>query len=305
MESKNSKNSILIAEDDKVSLQALVQILREDYTIYTTINGKETLELTKKHSPDVILLDILMPDMDGLTIISELKRDETTNNIPVIFVTGLGEPADEEKGLALGAADYIIKPFNPPIVKLRVQNQIQILKQMETIRRLSTTDQLTGVSNRRNFDLRLDVEIEHAKRDKTPLSLIILDIDNFKMYNDTYGHLQGDLVLQTVANITEMSLRRSLDLLARWGGEEFVILLSDTDSAGAEAVAESIREKIEKASVPCHNGEKTKITVSVGVNTLIPTQDETSRELFNGADKALYEAKAAGKNRVCKFEKSA
>ena len=298
MDQNNNKNSVLVVDDEKQNLETLTKILSPDYIVYAVKNGNDVLKIARKYLPDVILLDIVMPDMDGFDVFTKIKADELLRHIPIIFVTALGRPEDEEKGLAMGAVDYVIKPYNPAAVKLRVRNQIQIMNQIETIKQLSTIDPLTRISNRRSFDFRICLEFDRARREKSPLSLIILDIDNFKKYNDTYGHLQGDAVLQAVAKIMEQSLRRSLDFVARWGGEEFAAILPDTDSKGAVLVAENVRTSIEKAAIPCHKGKETKVTVSIGVHTCIPTQSCKSKELFNGADKALYKAKKTGRNRV-------
>jgi len=298
MRPDNSKNSVLVVDDEKQNLETLTRILSPDYTVYTVKNGQDALKIAKRHLPDVILLDILMPDMDGFEVFKIIKDDEQVSNIPIIFVTALGNPEDEEKGLAMGAVDYVVKPYNPASVKLRVHHQIQIINQIETIKQLSTIDPLTRIPNRRSFDYRLCLEYDRSKRDKTPLSLLMLDIDNFKKFNDTYGHLQGDAVLQVVAKTIEQALRRSLDFVARWGGEEFVAILPDTDTKGAYNVAENIRKNIEKAAVPCHKGKETKVTVSIGLNTCIPMQNSSAKDFFNGADKALYKAKKTGKNKV-------
>ncbi|MDR2964349.1 MAG: diguanylate cyclase [Treponema sp.] len=292
------KNSILIVDDEKQNLETLVMILSPEYNVYAVKNGQDAYKVAKKQLPDVILLDILMPNMNGFEVFEKIKSDTQLSNIPIIFITALGRQEDEEKGLAMGAADYVVKPYSPSIVKLRVRNQMQIINQIETIKQLSTMDQLTKIPNRRSFDYRICLEYDRAKRDKTPLSLLMLDIDNFKKYNDTYGHLQGDAVLQTVAKIIEQSLRRSIDFAARWGGEEFAVILQDTDAKGAYTVAEIIRKNIEKTVIPCHKDMETKITVSIGVNTCIPVQNYAAKELFCGADKALYKAKKSGKNKT-------
>lgn len=292
------KNSVLVVDDEKANLQSLNLILSEDYTVYTVNNGQDAIKLIKKHPPDIIILDILMPDMDGYEVFKEIKNNGDTRSIPIIFITALDNPKDEERGLAMGAADYITKPFNPTIVKLRVKNQVQIINHIETIRQLNSMDQLTRIANRQSFDYRLHLEWERSKRDRLPLSLLLFDIDNFKKYNDSYGHLQGDTALKVTAKVAQQSLHRSIDFIGRWGGEEFVVLLSDTDSDGAMLVAETIRENIEKAGVPCHDGETTNITVSIGVNTHTPALEEKPIDFFNGADKALYEAKNSGKNKV-------
>ena len=260
------KNSLLIVDDEKSNILALTRILSQAYTIYAAKNGQDAIETAAEHMPDVILLDILMPEMDGYDVLAALKGSEKTRAIPVIIITGLDSPEDEEKGLALGAADYISKPFSPAIVKLRVQNQIQILNYIYTIKNLSLLDQLTGIANRRSFDERLRLEWGRAIRTETPISILILDLDNFKTYNDTYGHMQGDMLLQAVAKLFAHELKRAGDFIARWGGEEFIALLAHTDWGGALDVAERIRMHVEDAVIPLADGHATKTTVSIGIN---------------------------------------
>ena len=303
MMNSTNKNSVLVVDDEKTNIIALTHILSPEYVIYAAKSGEDAIETAEEHLPDVILLDILMPEMDGYAVIAALKLSEKTREIPVIFVTGLGDVENEERGLVLGAADYISKPFSTAIVKLRVRNQIQMLNQINTIKRLSVTDQLTGISNRRNFDYRLRLEWDRAKRDKTPLSLFMVDIDNFKKFNDTYGHLQGDAALQAVAKILEQSLLRSTEFAARWGGEEFAVLLPTTDSQGAFSVAERVRKNVENADIPCADGKVTKITVSIGVNTHMFEQGSVN-DFITGADQALYTAKKTGRNKVCEYEEA-
>jgi diguanylate cyclase (GGDEF)-like protein len=296
------KNSVLIVDDDKSNIIALTHILTPEYTVYAAKSGKDAIEVAKEHSPDVILLDIVMPEMDGFEVLSKLKNIAETREIPVLFITGLRTAADEEKGLRLGAADFISKPFSPAIVKLRIMNQLQMLNQIDMIRHLSITDQLTDLPNRRSFDQRFSLEWNHAMRNKMPLSIFLLDIDFFKIYNDTYGHLQGDEALRTVPKVIMKPLHRSNDFLARWGGEEFVVLLPGTASDGAMEVAEQIRAGVEKMRIPCEKEGAEKITISIGVNTLLPRPENSSSDFIDGADRALYEAKRTGRNRVCKYE---
>jgi diguanylate cyclase (GGDEF)-like protein len=292
------KNSILIIDDEMSNLMVLTRILGTDYTIYTAKNGANALEKAREYKPDLILLDIVMPDMDGYEVLTALRTTEETCKIPVIFITGLSSSEDEEKGLSLDAADYISKPLNAKIVKLRVRNQIQIVNQLRTIQHLSMVDQLTGIPNRRSFDERLSVEWKQAIRENQPISILIIDIDKFKTYNDVYGHQQGDVVLQRVAVTIQRSLKRPTDLATRWGGEEFVILLPNTNLEGALEVAENIRVNIEKETIPCADGSTPKVTVSIGVNTQFPTQGSLTESFFSNADKALYVAKELGRNRV-------
>ncbi|MCL2009879.1 MAG: diguanylate cyclase [Synergistaceae bacterium] len=296
--SETRENSVLIVDDEKSNLMTLTHILNPDYTIYTAKNGADAVAKAKEYLPDLVLLDIIMPEMDGYEVLAALKGMSDTRDIPVIFITGLSSPEDEEKGLSSHAADYISKPFSAAIVKLRVRNQVQIVNQIRTIARMSMTDQLTGVSNRRGLDGRLDMEWARSVRDKTPLSILMLDVDKFKVYNDTYGHQQGDVALKTAAKIFTQSLKRKTDFVARWGGEEFAVLLPTTTLEGALDVAENIRSSIERTVIPCFDGSITKVTISIGVNTQIPEHDSSLEFFIAGADEALYTAKNTGRNRV-------
>jgi len=295
---EEKKNTLLIVDDENANFKVLTHILGSEYTIFTATNGASAIEKAREFLPDLILLDILMPDMDGYATLAKIKSFEDIKKIPVIFITGLDSDEDEEKGLALDAADYITKPFSAAIVKLRVRNQIQIVNQMRTIERLSLIDQLTNIPNRRSFDDRLKMEWKQAVREKTPISLLIIDIDNFKYFNDTYGHQQGDVVLQKIAELLPQSFRRPGDFAARWGGEEFVVLLPNTPLEGANELAEKIRADIEKITIKAANGSELKVTSSVGVNSLIPGIESSIDAFFANTDKALYLAKDAGKNKV-------
>ena len=296
---KSLKYNVLVVDDEISNIITLSDILEQEYDISVLRDSRDVLETVKSDMPDVILLDIIMPDMNGYEVITALKQTKTTKEIPVIFITGLDDLKAEEKGLALGAADYITKPFHAPIVKLRVHNQIKMLEQLRTIERLSMHDQLTGLPNRRNFETRMSYEWSRAQREKTPLSLLMIDIDNFKIYNDSYGHQQGDTALVTVAKAFNQALKRPGDFAVRWGGEEFIILLPNTESSGAMEVAEQVRRSVEETVVP---GKRiSKVTVSVGVHTWKHGRESTIDELITNADSALYEAKRRGRNRVCNF----
>jgi len=298
----NKRNSILIVDDEKSNILALTDILNKEYKVYAVIDSREAVETAEEDLPDVILLDVIMPEMDGYEVIAALKRSKKARDIPVIFITGLDSIEAEEKGLALGAADYIPKPFHAPIVKMRVQNQMKILEQYRIIERLSLLDQLTELPNRRSFEARLNTEWARAQRLKTPISILMIDIDKFKGYNDIYGHQQGDRALVAVAEMFMQVLKRPGDFAARWGGEEFIVLLSDTKAEGAMDVAEQLRSAMEVMSIPYSDGRMTRVTrvtLSVGVNTLIPGQDSTIDAFIRGADAALYEAKAKGRNQIC------
>jgi len=296
------QNSILIVDDEKANIIALSHILSPTYDIYTSRNGHDAIEIAKEFLPCIILLDILMPGIDGYTVIQELKNNERTWDIPVIFISGLDNAEDERRGLSLGAADYISKPFNPAVVELRVLNQVKIVNQISLINKLSVTDQLTGIPNRRSFDTQMEREWLRSAREKVPLSMMMLDVDNFKKYNDEFGHQQGDVALQTVAKTMAKTLKRAADFAARWGGEEFAILLPNTDTAGAVKIAEQIRNNVEQTPIPLLSGEITRATVSIGLHTMVPSQICLQCELISLVDKALYAAKSTGRNTVCKYE---
>ena len=296
------KNSLLIVDDEKSNIMVLTRILSSEYTIYAAKNGPDALEVANEYLPDIILLDIIMPGMNGYEVITILKSSDKTKEIPVIFVTGLNDAENEEKGLLLGAADYIHKPFRAVTVQLRVRCQIQMLNYIHTIKQLSMTDQLTNLPNRRNFDERVRLEWDRAIRNRAPISVLIIDLDNFKSYNDTYGHQQGDMALQAVAKIFIQELKRSIDYIARWGGEEFVVLLMNTDGDEAAGIAERLRISTENSSVPLADGQVTNITISIGVNTLTPAPDSSLGDFIRHADEALYTAKRRGRNRVCQKE---
>jgi diguanylate cyclase (GGDEF)-like protein len=292
------KNSLLIVDDEKMNLKVLTHILGGDYSIYTATIGASGITRAREYRPDLILLDILMPEMDGYETLAELKNDEKTQNIPVIFITGLSSNEDEEKGLSLDTVDYISKPFGAMIVKLRVRNQIKIVNQFRTIQHLSMIDQLTNLPNRRSFDERLNIEWKRSTREQMPISFLMVDVDKFKNYNDTYGHQQGDVVLKTVAEAFNQSVKRPGDFVARWGGEEFAVLLPNTVLDGALDLAERIRMNIANTPIPCLSRSANKVTVSIGVHSMIPVQGSSVDTLISSADKALYEAKDQGRNRV-------
>ena len=298
---KKAKSRLLIVDDQELNIQALTNILGEMYILDTAKSGVEAIETVTKDLPDLILMDVVMPDMTGFEIITMLKNNPRTAPIPVIFITGLTNAKDEERGLELGAADYINKPFSPSVVKLRVRNQLLMLEMISDIEYLSMTDQLTGIPNRRAFDRHMETEWKRAFREKIPLSFMVIDIDHFKKHNDTYGHQQGDETLKLVATTIKQIAKRSGDFAARWGGEEFVVLLQNTNLDGAETVAEKLRATIEELDVQLIDGGSCTVTISLGVNTLIPSNESSIASFVAGADEALYDAKKSGRNRVCKF----
>lgn len=290
---------ILIVEDGLLNQYVLKEILKKTYTLQTAATGEEALRQALEFQPHLILLDIILPDKNGFDILSELKNADDTRDIPVIIITGLDSDEDEEKGLFLGAVDYIRKPFKDSIIKARVATQIKIVKQMQTIERMGLIDALTELPNRRRFNSQMSYEWGRSVRDKRDISMLMLDVDKFKNYNDTYGHPQGDVMLQAVAKALRSSLKRSVDIPFRLGGEEFAVLLPGTDLGGAAIVAERIRADIEAMEVPYLNPDTiTRITVSIGAAWIQPQAGDSVTEFIERADHQLYTAKKCGRNQV-------
>jgi len=299
MNNIDKKSKILIVDDDRSNIVALNHILKPAYSIHVAINGRAAIGIATQYAPDLILLDIVMPDMDGFEVLSELKREGLLSRIPVIVITSLDSTEDEEAGFSLGAVDYITKPFRAPIVRARVKTHLRMVEYIREIERFGMTDTLTGLPNRRSFDERIGVEWNRAAREKEPLSMLMIDVDNFKHYNDRYGHMQGDVLLQTIGEIFKQTVKRAGDFVARWGGEEFAVLLPNTDHDEAIIVAEQIRANTETAVIAHHDGTAASVTVSIGVNTEIPSTNKTLNDFIIKADDNLYSAKNSGKNRVC------
>lgn len=295
----NTEFTLLIVDDEKQNRLLLTELFGTTYKIIQAKNGVQALEKARQHRPDLILLDVLMPEMDGMGVLRELKRDDATRLIPVIFITALSSATDEENGLNLGAVDYISKPFHPPIVRVRVRNQLQLVHQRRLLEQLASLDGLTGIPNRRQFDATLLKEWHRCQRNRQPLSLIVADVDFFKKYNDALGHAAGDRVLQEVAATLRQAARRPGDLVARYGGEEFVLLLPETNATGAQALAEGLQQLLHSKALPHPDSSLGPwLTMSMGGNTIVPSTTALDPEFFALADAALYRAKHQGRNQV-------
>ncbi|ABM61159.1 diguanylate cyclase [Halorhodospira halophila] len=293
--------TILIVDDEPTNIQALAHLLKDDYHIRVATGGAKALEIAAgTPQPDLILLDVVMPEPDGYEICRRLKADRATQNIPVIFVTGRDSAADEEHGLELGAMDYITKPFSPRITRTRVRNHVDLKRKTDALERLSQRDGLTDLPNRRVLDRQLPEEWSRCQRGDTPLSVIMMDIDHFKPYNDHYGHGAGDECLRRVARVLANVPSRTTDLVARYGGEEFIALLPYTDAPDAWQMAERFRAAVAALQLPHgHSSTDGIITMSVGVASHTADRPYDSPEqLLEAADQALYAAKKAGRNRV-------
>lgn len=295
----NERFKVLIVDDDTSNLNILNHILKPQYKVYVAKSGEQAIKRAHEDLPDLILLDVLMPDKDGYEVLIELKNSDQTRMIPVIFITGLIGVENEEKGFFLGAVDYITKPFNNSIVLARVRTHLQIVRQIRTIERLCMIDALTDIPNRRSFDDGMDLEWNRSIRERMPISLLFIDVDHFKAYNDTYGHPQGDILLQTLAREIQSTLRRVTDRVFRYGGEEFTVILPNTSYPAAPNVAEGIRGNVAQTKIASVNtGEVTNITVSIGVASALPKVGDKLSEFIQIADDAMYESKTAGRNRV-------
>lgn len=291
---------ILIVDDEPANIRTLGGLLGDDYTLHFATGGEEALDIAGREVPDLILLDIRMPGMDGYEVTRRLREEPQTSDIPVIFVTALDEEADEAKGLEMGGVDYITKPIRGPIVKARVANHIRLKQYRDQLEALSRRDGLTGVANRRQFDEALAREWGRAQRNRLPLSVILADVDHFKAYNDNYGHLAGDEVLRQVAGALEGALYRPTDRLARYGGEEFIALLPETDREGAWELARRMKEAVATLGHGHeHSDAADHVTVSLGIATTYPQPGREPEALCRAADECLYEAKQRGRNQAC------
>jgi diguanylate cyclase (GGDEF)-like protein len=299
MTETTTKPLILIVDDTPTNIQVLAEALRPDYRVKVAPNGKAAFEVIAKGMPDLILLDVMMPEMDGYEVCRRLKTQPETKEIPVIFITAKSDVLDEELGLRLGAVDYIIKPFNLPIVIARVRNHINLKIKSDLLETMAMVDRLTNIPNRRRFDASLEEEWRRAQRNGTHLSLLMIDIDHFKGYNDHHGHSAGDECLKKVAASLSSVVDRPGDLVARWGGEEFIAILPDTDLDGAKKIAEQMRARVEDMAIPHgHSDISPSVTVSIGVTGQQPQVTDSAAELIEKADHMLYQAKNTGRNRV-------
>ncbi|MCL1894572.1 MAG: diguanylate cyclase [Holophagaceae bacterium] len=301
----DERQTILVVDDVPTNILFIAEALGEEYEVIFATNAKEAIDAATENIPDLILLDVLMPDVDGYEVCIRLKSDPRFDMVPIIFLTALGDHENEAKGLQLGAIDYITKPANPALLRARVRNHLIIKQAQDRLISISMTDGLTGLANRGRFDESFLLEWKRALRSKAALSIVIGDIDFFKNYNDGYGHIQGDECLKQVARCFLDSSRRPSDLAARFGGEEFVCLLSETDENGALEVAESVISKVRSLNIPHANSQVAPIvTISLGVATAHP-KDFTSEseyshlDLLQKADEMLYKAKGEGRNRLC------
>ncbi len=292
---------VLIVDDERSNIKILGNLLADDFAVIVATNGAAALQrATAETPPDIILLDVMMPDLNGYEVCRRLKSDPLTRHIPVIFITSMGEEDSEALGLEVGAVDYITKPFAPAVVKMRIRTHMELKRLRDHWQKLSMIDPLTELSNRRRFDEVYASAWQYALRHRTPLSLLMIDVDRFKAYNDYYGHGGGDDCLRKVAYALKRVITRTTDLLARYGGEEFVCLMPGTDLDGGEIVAARLRQAILDLELPHdHPDVQGQVTISVGLAAGYPSPEYSPDSFVVQADRWLYEAKSKGRNRVC------
>ncbi len=297
------RDRILVVDDSEANLVLLRSILHLDgHRVDTVLSGPEALDSARAEPPDLVLLDVMMPEMSGYDVCRCLKADERTAHVPIIFLTALGDVPERVIGLEAGGDDYIAKPFHPDELRARIKAALRSKQVRDRLRReredlaaQAVTDPLTGVYNRRMLDSRLLEEVLRARRYGHSLTCLMLDLDFFKAINDRHGHPTGDTVLRQFVRVAHASLRGS-DVLARYGGEEFVILVTETGLQGATTTAEKLRRRIEETEFHTVTGDALRLTTSIGVAELQPA--DTPDSLLARADKAMYEAKRKGRNRV-------
>jgi len=305
-------SKILVVDDVPVNIQLLnTYLTAEGHEVISAGDGDKAIEVAKASKPDLILLDVMMPKMNGFDVCRYLKTDPETKFIPVIMVTALNELEDKIKGMDSGADDFLSKPFNKLELLARVRSLLRIKylhdelqqkveelqKAKEELRQLAITDGLTGLYNYRYFKEQLQQELSRAVRHGLNVSLIMIDIDHFKHYNDTNGHPAGDVILKSIGGLLRDNIR-NIDLAARYGGEEFSLVLIETNKAAAKIVAEKIRRLIERQKFDCESKQPLgKITISTGIATF-PEDGKEFDDLVSSADQRLYKAKQAGRNTV-------
>ncbi|UBF24076.1 PleD family two-component system response regulator [Kovacikia minuta CCNUW1] len=324
----HTPGTILIVDDTPDNLHLLSRMLnRRGYEVRAVHSGEMALATIEQASPDLVLLDVCMPGMDGYEVCLSLKANPQTKDIPVIFISALDEVLDKLRAFDVGAVDYITKPFRIPEVMARVtihltlrrlqlqlKEQNELLKQEvrdrlaaeaalqaanQELQRLANLDGLTQVANRRRFDEYLEQEWRRLNREQSPLSLILCDVDFFKSYNDTYGHQAGDDCLRSIAHVLQTAATRPADVVARYGGEEFAIILPNTALEGAMQVAAEIQAGVKQLQIVHQDSQISPyVTLSLGVAMIIPRLGVSPAALIAAADQALYRAKANGRDRI-------
>ena len=301
--------NILIADDtasDRIVLKSYLKQM--GHTISDVDSGVKVVQFVGENYTDLdlIIMDVMMPGIDGHEAARQIRLMEKDEWVPIIFLSGQTEDDDLVAGIDAGGDDYLFKPVNKTILKAKIQamQRISVLRRnlaesKKKLERLAHQDGLTGAANRRHLDESIEYELFRARRDKLPLSIYMIDVDNFKHFNDAFGHLAGDECLKMIVSVITDSLRRSTDIAGRFGGEEFLCILPNTPQSDAYELAEKIRRSVERTSITNNiAGKPANVTISIGVATIIPDMESTVKDLIAKADSALYKAKFSGRNQV-------
>ena len=293
--------TLLIVDDEAGNIQVLAEALRGEYHIYFATSGEQALEMTTRRRIDLILLDVVMPGIDGFEVLRRLKDNVATRSIPVIFVTAMSDVEDETRGLAMGAVDYVSKPYRLPVVRARINTHLSMKRHRELLEQHAFIDGLTEVGNRRLFDDALPRRWRAALRSGQAMSLVLLDIDHFKAYNDNYGHAVGDRCLKTFARRLAACFNRADDVVARYGGEEFAIIPALDADADFTACLQRLLDALHTLAIP-HGYSPTadRVTASAGAIRFRPQSDPDPERLVKAADELLYRAKRMGRN-ACSY----
>ncbi|MBS7663232.1 diguanylate cyclase [Pseudomonas lalucatii] len=291
---------LLVVDDEPVFVRLIHQLFSAEHEVFMATSSEQALDICAHSAPDLILLDVVMPGMDGLELCRRLKQLPQAQAIPVIFVTAR-ESLDEETACwAAGGVDFVNKPFNPLTLRNRVNVHLALKFQADRLREMAFVDGLTGIANRRQFEERLELEFRRSRRNGSALALLMIDVDFFKPYNDRYGHQAGDECLRRVASLLKASMSRPGDLAARYGGEEFVFLLPETNEAGARVIAQRLVDAVRQLNLEhLDSAVAAVVTISIGAAVLGPDSSESCRALVTLADAQLYRAKKQGRGRVC------
>lgn len=300
LDSTHGKPKLLVVDDQPDNIQQLVQAFAGDYQVFMATSGEQALAVCHSNPPDLVLLDVLMPGLDGFAVCRQLQAQEATAHIPIILVTARPDAGQETHGLGLGAVDFISKPVNPAVVRARVHTHLTLKFQSDLLKKLVLLDGLSGVFNRRYFDQQLTTEWARAARSGLSLSLVLLDVDHFAAYNERHGHQAGDDCLRLIAVTLKSVLRRPADVVARFGGEEFACLLPDTSHEDALALAQEMERRVRQLGLPQGGTQDGGlVSVSVGLGTRVSPHSGQASDLLALAAQQLERAKDSGRGQVC------
>ncbi|GGB07621.1 GGDEF domain-containing response regulator [Agarivorans gilvus] len=297
IEDRSQQASILLVDDELLNRELMSGCLSADFTVYSAASGAEALRLAEQNPPDLILLDIMMPDMDGWEVCAKLKDSPILRHIPIIFITSRNDDETQIQCWNAGCVDFINKPINFVTLEHRVKTHISLKLKTEFLISMSMRDGLTGIANRPALDKDYTWIAGYCRRKHSSMAVLMLDLDYFKKYNDAYGHLAGDDVLIAVAQVLQQALQRASDKVYRYGGEEFVLLLADTDEQGCQVVIDKINNQLSRLAIAHAYSPHQRVTCSIG-GIVYPKGAITTelRSSLSLADEALYEAKAMGRN---------